>query len=179
MYPQSAAPGWEGWSLFYGRSLRCWLLGKSPGLNSREDEGGWGGRDWRGSLLLRALPHSSTPASAMGRLHLPQLLTLFPGSVVMFLPLPKPALSQTLCVTLENLSLPSMPRFSLQRARLSGCPGGAIRESQWGEMMESSPCVGSASEPQKYRYLWTMPRNTVCVCRDCHRILAAFNIINS
>lgn len=57
--------------------------------------------------------------------------------------------------------------------------GGAMQESQWGEVMESSPWVGSASEPQKYRYRWTMPRSTVRVCRDCHRILAAFNIINS
>lgn len=36
------------------------------------------------------------------------------GLAVIHLPLPNPALAQTLCVTLENPSLPSVPQFSLQ-----------------------------------------------------------------
>lgn len=153
-------PGWEGWSAFYSRLLRCRLLWKSLGLNSREDEGGWDGRDWRGSLLPRALPHSSTLASAMGRRHLPWLLALPSGSAAMSLPLPNPALSQTLCVTLENLSLPSVPQFSMQRDRLSGCPGerdGVVMEREDGVWSWGGFCFRAAKIPisvgnaQEYR----------------------------
>lgn len=72
--PLPAAPGWEGWS---------WSLGEKLGLNSREDERGWAGRDRRGSLLPRAQPQSSTPASAGGSLRLPRLLALPRSSAVM------------------------------------------------------------------------------------------------
>lgn len=32
--------------------------------------------------------------------------------------------------------------------------------------MGSSPWVGSASEPQKYRHRWVMPRSTVRACEE-------------
>lgn len=78
---------------------------------------------------------------------------------VIHLPLPNPALAQTLCVTLENPFLPSVPHFS--------CKGRAERVSEGeGGVMGSSPRVGSASEPQKYRPRWVMPRSTVCACEE-------------
>lgn len=44
--------------------------------------------------------------------------------------------------------------------------------------MESGPWVGIASELKKYPYQRMMPGSTMRVCGDCHRILAALNIIN-
>lgn len=81
----------------------------------------------------------------------------------MHLPLPNPALSQTLCVTLENPSLPSVPHYSLQGPGRAGVRGGPAGE---GGVMGSSPWVGSASETQKYRHRWVMPRSTVRACEE-------------
>lgn len=154
LWPRSAAP--RSGDALGSRLLRCWPLGKILGLNSREDEGGWAGRDWRGSLLPRALPHRSTPAPAVGSPPLPGAF------LVMHLPLPNPALSQTLCVTLENPSLPSVPHFPLPGpGRVRGGPAG-----EGGRGGGSSPRVGKASEPQKYRPRWGMPRSPVRACGE-------------